>query len=71
MTKTTNNIGDFFTATELLKHGYTFSELMRLAAQGIIRRRHRTNIKGDEIFTFCESDLIAYRNETEATDADR
>ena len=58
----------YYTAQELLKHGYSFAELMRLAEQGVIRRRHRVNYKGDEIFTFSERDLVAYRNETEADD---
>ena len=63
-----NESGVFYTATELLKHGYTFGELMSLAEQGIVRRRHRVNAKRDDIFTFCESDLISYRNMTEVED---
>lgn len=61
---------DYYTAQELLKHGYSFAELMRLADQSVIRRRRRVNYKGDEIFTFCEDDLIAFRNKTEVADGE-
>lgn len=56
---------NFFTAQELLKHGYTFPELMRLSEQGLVRRRHRVNYKGDDIYTFSESDLVSYRDQNE------
>lgn len=60
----------FYTAQELLKHGYTYAELMRLSEPGnpVIRRRHRVNYKGDDIYTFCEEDLIHYRDMTEVSD---
>ena len=70
MTDNTTIDDNFFTAQELLKHGYSFAELMRLAEQNVIRRRHRVNYKGDDVFTFSERDLVNYRNETEATDGD-
>lgn len=63
-----NNSSDFLTAQELLKYGYTFSELQYLARAGQIGRRHRVTFKGDDVYTFSESDLIKYRDRTEVKD---
>lgn len=46
----------------LLAYGYKFGELMRLAEQGLIRRRHRV-VDGEDIFTFSRDDVVNFAAE--------
>lgn len=55
---------EFITAKlALLAYGYGFGELMRLAEQGLIRRRHRVSSTGEDVFTFAREDIVRYAAE--------
>lgn len=46
----------------LLAYGYKFGELMRLAEQGLVRRRRR-EVDGEDIYTFSRDDIVKFANE--------
>jgi len=59
---------EFITAKmALLTYGYKFGELMRLADQGLIRRRRRF-VVGEDIYTFSRCDIVNFANEVNGDD---
>jgi len=59
---------EFITAKmALLAYGYKFGELMRLADQGLIRRRKRF-VDGEDIYTFSRGDIVNFANEVNGDD---